>query len=68
MSNRTDIFAAQAASCTYCFATFDANGISALQWVDSGETAVCPHCSIDAVEAGILSRHELAAKHKIKFD
>jgi hypothetical protein len=33
--------------CFHCLKTFEASKI--VQWVDDGRTALCPHCSIDAV-------------------
>lgn len=38
--------------CFYCLKIFD--GIAIADWVDHGQTALCPHCGIDS----IISEHE----------
>jgi len=34
-------------SCYYCFSTFKKEEID--NWADSGQTAICPKCSVDSV-------------------
>lgn len=39
----------QKCGCFYCLKIFDATEIT--DWVDDEQTAICPHCGIDAVLA-----------------
>lgn len=57
-------------SCFYCLARFEGSEVK--QWVDGGQTAVCPRCFIDAVlpEAGLpvpLSEEVLAEMNTAYF-
>lgn len=45
--HRASIEASSEAGCFYCTRTFPANSVK--EWVDSGTTALCPHCGIDSV-------------------
>lgn len=45
--NKNTLLASQKAGCYYCMNTFDTKDIK--EWVDNGETAVCPHCNVDSV-------------------
>jgi hypothetical protein len=45
--------------CFYCQETFAPETIK--EWIDGGETALCPHCGIDAV-IGDASEVELSAE------
>lgn len=46
-NNREQLLATGKCVCGYCFKEFNANKIK--EWVDNDETALCPHCNIDAV-------------------
>jgi hypothetical protein len=35
------------AGCFYCIPVFDVEEIE--EWIDGGQTALCPHCGIDSV-------------------
>jgi len=42
--------------CYYCCKTFQFCNIT--QWVDNGETALCPKCRIDSVVSAEIEDHE----------
>lgn len=52
-------------SCFYCLK------VSALEliedWTDGGDTALCPHCSIDSILPGNLAREDLEAMREFYF-
>ena len=45
--HRVDILKSEQCGCFKCLATFSPSGIK--HWIDTGSTALCPHCGIDAV-------------------
>jgi hypothetical protein len=45
--HRAAVEASEVCGCFYCLKTFAPSEIS--EWVDRGETALCPKCGIDAV-------------------
>lgn len=45
--HRAAIQAASTCACFFCFKKFPATEIKT--WVDANQTALCPHCGIDAV-------------------
>jgi len=45
--HRVEVDSSSLCGCFYCFAMFFPSKIS--QWVDDGQTALCPKCEIDAV-------------------
>lgn len=47
MNNRQLLNSGGACGCFYCLRTFDGNAVT--QWIDDGQTALCPYCHIDAV-------------------
>lgn len=51
--------------CFYCLKTMAPGEIT--EWVDGGETPVCPHCGVDAVLPGVVSKETLASLHKRAF-
>jgi len=53
--------------CFYCLRTFSPLEIK--DWIDSGETALCPHCGIDAVlpDSVDLSEDLLRVMHDYWF-
>ena len=46
-NHRAQIEASTVCGCFYCLATFSPSVIS--EWVDAGQTALCPQCGIDSV-------------------
>lgn len=47
--NKSEIAFATKCGCYYCMKVFDTKEIN--EWTDGGETALCPHCSVDSVIA-----------------
>jgi uncharacterized paraquat-inducible protein A len=47
LRNRAEIEASAICDCFYCFAIFPSSDIS--EWVDDGQTAICPRCGIESV-------------------
>lgn len=45
--DREWILKSKICACFYCFAEFEAARIT--EWIDNGETALCPVCSVDSV-------------------
>lgn len=45
--NRAELQESTLCGCFYCFATFAPSEIS--EWIDDGQTALCPKCPVDAV-------------------
>jgi hypothetical protein len=48
--HRKQLLASEAAACFYCFTEF--SPATVVEWTDGepvGQTALCPHCGIDAV-------------------
>lgn len=45
--NRHDVENSNQCGCFHCVSTFDAQSVG--HWADSGQTALCPKCGIDAV-------------------
>lgn len=48
-NHRAAILASARVACFYCRRFFPPSAIE--EWIDSGQTAVCPHCSVDSVLA-----------------
>ncbi len=48
-NNKNDIEKSQKCACYFCLETFDPKQIK--DWIDSGQTAMCPKCKIDSVLA-----------------
>ena len=55
--NRVEVQRSAACACFNCLSTFQPSSIK--QWIDTGQTAVCPSCGMDAV-LGSASGFELA--------
>lgn len=51
--------------CFYCLKTIAPAEIT--EWVDGGETPICPHCGVDSVLPGVVSKETLASLHKRAF-
>ena len=45
--HRTELEAAEGCACYFCFKKFATAQIKT--WVDGNQTALCPHCGLDAV-------------------
>lgn len=45
--HRVELEAGERCGCFFCFRTFPPSAIKA--WIDANQTALCPHCGIDAV-------------------
>ena len=45
--NRVELQSSDLCGCFYCFAIFAPAEIS--EWIDDGETALCPKCPVDSV-------------------
>lgn len=67
--HRQEVLTSEQCGCFYCFAVFGPNRIN--EWVDDGQCALCPDCSIDAVigdRAGYpLTKEFLSEMHKHWF-
>jgi len=61
--NLTEVLASELCGCFYCGSLFKPAKIK--EWVDAGQTAVCPRCGIDAVigdDSGVSLSPEFLAK------
>jgi hypothetical protein len=61
--NRSDLQKSNLCGCFYCLAVFPANEVQ--NWIDDGETALCPKCGIDSVIGSISEypiQHEFLSK------
>jgi hypothetical protein len=45
--NREELQRSSLCGCFYCFATFTPAEVS--EWIDEGQTALCPKCPVDSV-------------------
>jgi hypothetical protein len=54
--------------CFYCLRLFQPSDIT--EWIDNGETALCPYCGIDAVlpDSAAISPEFLKAMHDYWFE
>lgn len=52
MHNRKDIERAQICGCFHCMKIFASSEVK--EWTDNEDTALCPHCSVDAVLPELL--------------
>lgn len=50
-SNKAWLAKSDKCGCFYCLSVYDPSKI--VRWTDSGQTAICPECSIDAVLASV---------------
>lgn len=67
--HRAEVMASQLCGCFYCLAIFHPSEID--EWVDGNQTALCPHCGIDAIlgdQAGYeLNKNFLRKMHQYWF-
>jgi hypothetical protein len=45
--HRAELEASEICGCFYCLSTFSPSAIS--EWIDDGQTALCPKCPVDSV-------------------
>ncbi len=45
--HKAEVQASNVCGCFYCLKTFPPSDIR--EWIDKGQTALCPHCVIDSV-------------------
>ncbi len=66
--NRTLIEKSSKCGCTYCLSVFLPETIQ--EWLDDGQTAICPECRVDAVvcsEQTSIEKSDLAKMHEESF-
>jgi hypothetical protein len=51
--------------CFHCLQVYEATEV--IDWIDDGETPLCPHCGVDAVMLGVTDLMELLTMHRIRF-
>ena len=51
--------------CFHCLRVYEATEV--IDWIDDGETPLCPHCGVDAVMLGVTDMMELLAMHRVRF-
>lgn len=51
--------------CFHCLQVYEATEV--IDWIDDGETPLCPRCGVDAVMLGVTDLMELLALHRIRF-
>jgi hypothetical protein len=64
--NRARVAAAAECGCFHCQAVFPGSDVR--EWVDDGQTALCPHCSIDAVLADVTGANTLHTLRHYRFE
>jgi hypothetical protein len=45
--HREEILASETCGCFYCFAIYPPSAVT--EWIDEGQTALCPKCPVDSV-------------------
>jgi hypothetical protein len=66
MLNRDRVTTAASCGCFHCQSIFASDEVR--EWVDNGQTALCPRCGIDSVLPGITDFETLASLHHHRFD
>lgn len=56
VKNKLKLLSSGSGICYYCFKMYPISRI--IEWVDRGETAICPECGIDSVLAYDVKNHE----------
>ena len=51
--------------CFHCLEVYEATEV--IDWIDDGETPLCPRCGVDAVMIGVTDLAELLTMHRIRF-
>lgn len=62
--NREAVSNSDVCSCYFCLGSFSTSDIS--DWADDGDTAICPHCDVDAILPGLIGK-ELLIAAKVRF-
>ena len=64
-NNRGNLSVSGMASCYQCLRVVKVSDIS--EYVDNGKTALCPHCDIDSLVAGVIDAALLRKAHEHFF-
>lgn len=51
--------------CFHCLQIYETTEV--VDWVDDGETPLCPRCGVDAVMIGVTDLMELLRMHRVRF-
>ena len=51
--------------CFHCLQVYEATEV--IDWIDDGETPLCPLCGVDAVMLGVTDLMELLQMHRTRF-
>lgn len=51
--------------CFHCLQVFEADEV--MDWIDDGETPLCPLCGMDTVLPGETDLMELLRRHRVRF-
>lgn len=51
--------------CFHCLRVYET--IEVVDWVDDGETPLCPHCGVDSVMIGVTDLMELLRMRRVRF-
>jgi NAD-dependent SIR2 family protein deacetylase len=51
--------------CFHCLQIFEA--VDVVDWIDDGETPLCPRCGVDSVMLGVTDLMELLTMKRIRF-
>jgi hypothetical protein len=63
--HRQEVEASREVSCFFCLRVSPTSAVT--EWTDDGETALCPHCDIDAVLPGYVEPVLLGRMHEYYF-
>ncbi len=63
MKNRISLEFQTVCSCYQCLKTFAPGAV--IDWTDEGQTAICPHCGVDAVIPGQVGLNDLQEAHRV---
>ena len=64
--NREQVMQSAACGCFHCLASFPGSEVH--EWLDGGQTAVCPRCGIDSVLANVTDEMILRSLHHHRFE
>ncbi len=62
--NRAEISKTSTCGCYFCIRFCDTRDI--VEWADAGETALCPHCGVDALIPGPVCK-TLLVEGKVRY-
>lgn len=51
--------------CFHCLEVYEATDV--IDWIDDGETPLCPRCGMDSVMLGVTDLMDLLAMHRVRF-